>query len=135
MTLFLHINKGHNEQMAQKCKTLKDYAFFVDKVREYGETMPLSDAVSATTKYCMEQGILIDFLRINATEVVNMLTDEWDWDVAKEVWQEEARDEGRDEGRTEGWEMGRAEAAVHYEAERTHYETRIAELEAQLAVR
>jgi hypothetical protein len=42
-------------------------------------------------------------------------TDEWDWDVAKEVWQEEARDEGR------------TEAAVHYEA-------RIAELEAQLAV-
>ncbi|MDR2729737.1 MAG: hypothetical protein LBB81_02430 [Treponema sp.] len=26
-----------------------------------------------------------------------MLTTEWNWDTAKEVWQEEAREEGREE--------------------------------------
>ena len=30
-----------------------------------------------------------------------MLLTEWNWDDAKEVWQEEARDEGMEEGRTE----------------------------------
>jgi predicted transposase YdaD len=30
-----------------------------------------------------------------------MLTTEWNWDTAKEVWQEEAREEGREEGRGE----------------------------------
>jgi SOS response regulatory protein OraA/RecX len=30
-----------------------------------------------------------------------MLLTEWNWDDAKEVWQEEAREEGREEGREE----------------------------------
>jgi hypothetical protein len=28
---------------------------------------------------------------------MSMLTTEWNWDTAKEVWQEEAREEGRGE--------------------------------------
>jgi predicted transposase YdaD len=28
---------------------------------------------------------------------MNMLLTEWNWDTAKEVWQEEAREEGREE--------------------------------------
>jgi predicted transposase/invertase (TIGR01784 family) len=31
-----------------------------------------------------------------------MLITEWNWDDAKEVWQEEAREEGLQEGRQEG---------------------------------
>jgi len=30
-----------------------------------------------------------------------MLMGEWNWDDAKEVWQEEAREEGREKGREE----------------------------------
>jgi DNA-binding NarL/FixJ family response regulator len=30
-----------------------------------------------------------------------MLTTEWNWDTAKEVWQEEAREEGLSQGREE----------------------------------
>jgi len=32
---------------------------------------------------------------------MSMLTTEWNWDTAKEVWQDEARAEGREEGREE----------------------------------
>jgi len=32
---------------------------------------------------------------------MSMLTTEWNWDTAKEVWQDEAREEGRKEGREE----------------------------------
>jgi flagellar biosynthesis/type III secretory pathway protein FliH len=52
---------------------------------------------------------------------MNMLLDEWNWDDAKEVWQEEAREEGLllgmergmekgvEKGREEGREKGAAE--------------------------
>jgi predicted transposase/invertase (TIGR01784 family) len=42
--------------------------------------------------------ILKEFMEEHAKEVMNMLTTEWNWDTAKEVWQEEAREEGREEG-------------------------------------
>jgi len=32
---------------------------------------------------------------------MSFLTTEWNWDTAKEVWQDEAREEGREEGREE----------------------------------
>jgi hypothetical protein len=37
-----------------------------------------------------------------------MIFGEWDWDVAKEVWQEEAREEGVAVGRAEGIGIGEA---------------------------
>jgi len=40
-------------------------------------------------------------LERNASEVRNMLFG-WDWDEAKEVWQEEAREDGVAIGREEG---------------------------------
>jgi hypothetical protein len=35
-----------------------------------------------------------DFFEANASEVVNMLLTEWNWDDAKAVWWEEGREEG-----------------------------------------
>jgi predicted transposase/invertase (TIGR01784 family) len=42
------------------------------------------------------------FLEAHATEVMNMLLTEWNWDDAKEIWFEEGWDEGRKEGRVQG---------------------------------
>jgi len=44
-------------------------------------------------KSCIERDILVYFLEVHASEVLNMLTTEWNWDDAKEVWQEEAMEE------------------------------------------
>ncbi|MDR0388975.1 MAG: hypothetical protein LBH73_02795 [Spirochaetaceae bacterium] len=38
-----------------------------------------------------------------------MLLTEWNWDDAREVWQEESREEGWEKGRKEGQEKGREE--------------------------
>jgi hypothetical protein len=56
-----------------------------------------------------------------------MLTAEWDWDVAKEVWQEEAREDGI--------QIGWKKATAQYGAQRADDQRRIAELERQLASR
>ncbi|MDR2897932.1 MAG: Rpn family recombination-promoting nuclease/putative transposase [Spirochaetaceae bacterium] len=96
----ININEGQNEEIAKKCRTLYEYGAFIAKVREYERLgMSHEEAVKKAILYCLEHDILKEFLEKNASEVTNMLITEWNWDVAKEVWQEEAREEGREEER------------------------------------
>jgi hypothetical protein len=94
-----NINPGHNEDIVKRCRTLQGYSTFTGKVREYRKTMPLEDAMKAGIAYCLEHDILSEFLVTNTSEVINMLTTEWNIDDAKEVWREEGREEGREEER------------------------------------
>ena len=61
----------------------------------------------------MEHNILVDFLKENAVEVINMLTAEFDIRVAERIWKEEALERGIEKGiakgRQEGIEKGREE--------------------------
>jgi hypothetical protein len=104
-----NINKGHNERMVQKCEKLYGYSIFVSKTREYiGEqNMALDLAVKAALEYCIRNNVLSKFLLEHGSEVMNMLLDEWNWDDAKEVWQEEAREEGLLLGMERGMERGK----------------------------
>ena len=49
-----------------------------------------------TVYYSRDHDILKELLAKNASEVLNMLMTEWNWDDAKEVWQREAREDGID---------------------------------------
>jgi hypothetical protein len=104
-----NINPGHNEGILKRCRTLQGYSAFTSKVREYRKAMPLADAMKAGVKYCLEHGILKEFLVSNTTEVFNMLTTEWDIDEAREVWLEEGWENGWEEGLEKGLEKGREE--------------------------
>ncbi|GAB7140088.1 hypothetical protein RsTz2092_00360 [Deferribacterales bacterium RsTz2092] len=48
---------------------------------------------------CISKGILKDFLVDNSTEVMNMLTEEFDLNVAQQVWLEEGVEIGFERGR------------------------------------
>jgi predicted transposase/invertase (TIGR01784 family) len=97
-----NINKGRNPQLEEQSKVLSDYAALIAKVREYEKTgLVLEKALVKTVRWCIRNGHLRDFLKLHGTEVVNMLITEWNWDDAKEVWQEEARAEGLQEGKLE----------------------------------
>jgi hypothetical protein len=90
----ININQGRNECIAGKCKTLAGYSAFVGKVREYGnEGYDKEEAMRRAVKYCREHEILAEILEANASEVMNMLITEWNWDDAKKVWYEEGREE------------------------------------------
>jgi hypothetical protein len=68
----------------------------VARVRENQKAaMSLEQAVTEAVRRCIRDGILADFLKEHGAEVMNMLLTEWNWDEAKEVWQEEAREEER----------------------------------------
>ncbi|MDR2210009.1 MAG: Rpn family recombination-promoting nuclease/putative transposase [Spirochaetaceae bacterium] len=111
-----NINKGHNEGLVKKCAALSGYSTFIDKIREHRQTMPLEAAMKTAIEYCIEHNVLSKFLVERSSEVINMLLTEWNWDDAKEVWQEEASAaalaKGIAEGRAKGIAEGRAKGIV-----------------------
>ncbi|MDR1948086.1 MAG: Rpn family recombination-promoting nuclease/putative transposase [Spirochaetaceae bacterium] len=101
-----NINKGHNEAILRRCKTLEGYSNFIAKVREYeGKVKTKDEAMKLAVNDCIANDILKDFLKANVSEVINMLLTEWNWDDALAV----SREEGREEGLEEGLEKGREE--------------------------
>jgi hypothetical protein len=94
----LNINKGCNEQIVKKSRNLDGYATFIALIRENRNTMDMEGAVTEAIKTCIRENILGDFLKIHSTEVINMLFTDWNWDAAKEVWQEEAEARGEARG-------------------------------------
>jgi hypothetical protein len=94
-----NINRGHNEAMLKRSKTLGAYSFFIATVREYEQRVKSRDeAMKLAVNECIAKGILREFLESHGTEVINMLLTEWNWDDALAVREEE--------GRTEGWTEG-----------------------------
>jgi predicted transposase/invertase (TIGR01784 family) len=96
-----NINTGHNEDITARSEALKGYSLFVDKIREMEQNLSQEDAIREAITYCVDHNVLRRFLESNGSEVLNMLITEWNWDDAKEAWQEEAREEGREKGREE----------------------------------
>jgi predicted transposase/invertase (TIGR01784 family) len=94
----ININKGKNEWIAKKCRTLAHYSAFISKVRDYQkEGLSLREAIKKAVPYCRKHDIMKEFLEKHAKEIMSMLTTEWNWDTAKEVWQEEAREKKSEE--------------------------------------
>jgi predicted transposase YdaD len=106
----VNINKGRNPEIEGKCEALSSYAEVVRKLRELGgEGFSLDVAIKKTISYCMEQSILLDYLRKHSSEAVNMLYHEFNMDKALAVRYAEGRDEGREEGEARGVAIGRKE--------------------------
>jgi predicted transposase/invertase (TIGR01784 family) len=94
----LNINDGKNEAIAKKCKVLSQYIAFIAKVRELEKDgYNRENAINKAVKHCRDHDILKEFLEKHASEVLNMLTTEWNWNTAKEVWYEEGREESQKE--------------------------------------
>ena len=87
----VNINKGFNTKIVNGSTNLSGYVEFISMVREnLKNNTQLKDAITKAVNDCIDQGILVQFLKRNSKEVINMLTAEFDLDVAKRVWQEEA---------------------------------------------
>jgi hypothetical protein len=112
----ININQGRNEEIIKRSSMLNGYSAFIAKVREYGQAgEDRESALKSAVGYCREHNILRGFLERHASEVMNMLITEWNWDDAlavrySEGW-EGGREEGREEGLEEGWEKSREEVA------------------------
>ena len=94
----VNINAGMNPELLERCKVLGGYATFVDKVRAYNQSMPLTVAVDQAVDECVEAGVLEEFLSKHRREVRNMVLTEFDEEKFLKMVREEERAEGRAEG-------------------------------------
>ena len=94
-----NINCGLPQPLLQNCRYLSDYSTLVGKVKE-GIRLGLSrrDAIRRAVKFCLDHGIMGNYLVEHSEEVFNMLALEWNMDDALAARFEEGREEGRDEG-------------------------------------
>ena len=92
----ININKGHNQELMEKCRMLKDYSLFIDKVREYKETKSsLKEAIDEASVYCMKHDIMKDYLIKHRNEVRDVLLTEFNANKQREMDRRDAREEGR----------------------------------------
>ena len=99
IAIMLNINYGHNKELMEKCKRLKEYAVFVDAVRrELSTDKPLNQAVSRAVDNCISKNILTDILTDQKAEVIQMILETYD----KELHDKTLRSEGYETGKADG---------------------------------
>ena len=99
-----NINFGKNQELLEKCNVLKQYMTFVDYVKYYLSQQDgdndddLKKAINLAIDKCIEEGVLVEFLRENRSEVVKVT--QMDYTFDRQIMME--REAGREEGRAEG---------------------------------
>ncbi|MCH5249837.1 MAG: hypothetical protein J1E98_07885 [Lachnospiraceae bacterium] len=96
-----NINWGHNQELLEACQLLKEYAQFVNKVREFARKGSIEEAVENAIDYCIEKNILADFLLKNRMEAIEMCIFEFDEEKFLKSEREWSYNNGREAGREE----------------------------------
>jgi hypothetical protein len=100
--MMLNINIGHNAALLEKCKTLKDYSIYVERVRQYAKEMPKEEAVDKAVDTCIKDGILADFLTKYKAEARSMSIFEYDEEREIELIRQAEFEKGEAYGKAEG---------------------------------
>ena len=101
--LVLNINKGNNEWLKEKCKTLCEYMQYVERIRYYKSEvgLPLQQAVERAVNECIREGILADFLSRDKAEAIMFSmyehNEEEEWRKFREAEREYGRELGLEE--------------------------------------
>ena len=115
----LNITGENNRELKAACRTLREYAIYTDKIRQYTEEMPLEEAVDRAIRECIHEDILREFLENHRMEARAMSIFEYDqekhmrqereaaWKEGRRSGLEEGRRSGLEEGRRSGLEEGR----------------------------
>jgi hypothetical protein len=104
----ININRGRNDSIKERSKTLYQYCYFVDAVKENAKNMPFEKAIDEAVKECISKDILADFLMVHRKEVKLMCLTEFN----EQKYIDMIRDDGRVEGRIEGKIEGAADKLV-----------------------
>lgn len=96
----INISPEAGHELLERCPIIREYSEFIEIIRKYQKKKDVEPYKHAIEE-CIEKGILADYLKRKRSEVVNMLTAEYDYETDIEVQRGEAYDEGREEGKLE----------------------------------
>ena len=75
----LNINLGHNDDLMEKCSTLKQYATLVDKIKDgIKRGLDVEDSIIEAVNWCIANDVLKDYLVRHKSEVIGMVLTEYD---------------------------------------------------------
>lgn len=95
----ININHGHSGEIAEKCRPLYEYSWFIDKIREYNTEGDLEKATDRALTEMPEDFGIKKYLIANKEEVRMGLLTEYDEQKLMDFFKEEGREEGREEER------------------------------------
>lgn len=113
--LVYNINLGHNRELLEACRMLKEYALYVETVRTFAREEPFSEAVVHAVDHCIRNEILSEFLSKNRAEAIAVSIFEYNEEKHMKSEREEWREIGREEGRQEGHAEGHTEGFIEGE--------------------
>lgn len=103
----LNINLGHNRELMEKCRILKEYAQFIYIIRsKIAAGIPFQEAVETSVDECISKGILSEILRKNRAEVIDMILTEYDENEFREFLKEDSWKKGHTAGVQDGIQTG-----------------------------
>ncbi|MBE5891763.1 MAG: hypothetical protein E7286_00125 [Lachnospiraceae bacterium] len=101
-TMF-NINRGHNQELMERCRRLWEYAEFIAEVNDNLEKgYSLKRAITNAMSNCIERGVLADILLVNKAEVMGMLLTEYDEKKHMKAIRKEGYEDGLELGRMQG---------------------------------
>ena len=90
-----NINMGNSRELFEKCRSIREYMIFVDKVRRYSLEKSSEEAVKQAIDECLSENVMADSLRKNRAEVVKVRIYEYDEEEQRKWDREEGLEEGR----------------------------------------
>ena len=112
----LNINYGHNKELMERCRKLKEYAQFIDIIRHYlkeNKQWSNEQAISKAIDDCIQNNILRDILQKERLRVMASILSEFDEVGYKEMIRQEAYEDAYEEGHEAGLEGGREQELAH----------------------
>ncbi len=97
----ININPGNNDELLAKCKQLREYVLYIERVRLYSANMTIDEAVHRAVNECIAEGILADFLLQNKAEAIAMSIFEYNQEAHMKCVRQESFAEGKAEGKAE----------------------------------
>ena len=98
----LNINLGKNRELMKKCRTLREYCMFVERIRGYAKELEIADAVERAVTECIREDILADFLSAQRAEVIAMSIFEYNKEEEMKKIRADEFSIGKDAGKAEG---------------------------------
>ena len=96
----LNINYGHNKELMERCRKLKEYAQFIDIIRHYlreNEHWTNEQAISKAIDDCIQNNILRDILQKERLRAMASILSEFDEVGYKEMIRQEAYEDAYEE--------------------------------------
>ncbi|MDE7222495.1 MAG: hypothetical protein K2O34_01785 [Acetatifactor sp.] len=114
----ININLPSGHKLLEECRPMYEYSWFIQQIKDYlREGWTQDAAIAQAVNDCMEEGILVEFMKNHGSEVANMLYTQWNYDEAVSVEREEAYEDGREAGKAIGIAIGKAEGIAEGRAE------------------